>query len=256
MNRSLSRIGGGDPPSASKVVYVSDEPFVTDALTVISPRALDELLELGWLVQKQQRRAVKNPAGVQVRVDLVTLVQAAPTRAVSRRAPDSMNELYDIEGEGHRSRALMPGGGVPATNNSHIGSGSDFAGLGLDISTSKLTENAFSLGVDCAKMGGTVADCPFRRGCKPHEEWMRGFAKAGGAADQAADLASGDEAYKIGQAAGRGPADAEVQCPYPQGSYLYTRWLAGFKEVGGVHEEVGADQAPMDHLDHDDHGMV
>ena len=255
MTRSLSRASDQDPPSAMKMVYVSDTPFTTDAVTVISPRVLDDLLEVGWLVHKQARKSVTNPVGKSVRVDHITLVKAAPTRAVSRRADP--NELYDIEGEGHRARALMPGGGVPATNNSHIGTGSDFAGLGLNVLTSKLTENAFGLGADCAKMGGVMADCPFPRNSKPGEEWMRGFAKAGGAADQAADRASGDEAFRIGQAAGRGPADAEVHCPYPSGSYLYSRWLEGFKAAGGVHEELdGEDAPPAGSLGHDDGGRV
>ncbi len=105
-----------------------------------------------------------------------------------------------------------------------------------------MTENAFGMGVDCAKTGGSRDDCPFPPGNPIYVKWQNGF--AAGAADSAKQEGAAEdpvavkEAYNQGMAAAKGPEDAEVECPYPQGSFLFRSWLRGFKENGGKHEEM------------------
>lgn len=235
MTRSLSR--RSDPPESPrgpmKIVYVSETPFSTEHVTVISLNALSELLDDGWSVRKRERKKLKN-GKKSVPVDYVELekvkVTAAPRSVVRRDEPGD-----------YGSRDLSEGGFGRSIShaNSYLGGGSDFSGLpGVQMHSSRFTENAFGNGVDAAKLGQGIEDCPFPKEAAPrlHEEWMRGFhaGAADGEGTTPNDKVSGEEAFALGKRAAKGPPDLEVTCPYPQSSRLYKEWLRGFEEAGGA----------------------
>ncbi len=230
MNRSLARVPPPAPHGPTKIVYVSEIPFDTDALTVIGPKKLTELMEDGWTVRTQTRRKITNNLGKPVTVDYITLEKVVE-RAVARRREDDEDSGDSI---GTNSRSLTAGGGI-GNVGSYLGGGSDFSGMpGIEVRTSKTLDNAFGMGVDCAKTGGTINDCPFPPGDKFHEQWMRGFHEAGGSAEEGKPSQEAmAEAYGFGKRAASGPPDLEVSCPYPPNSALYAEWLRGFKDAGG-----------------------
>ncbi len=240
--RAVSVRRGDSPQGKTKIVYAwEDDPFSTDHFDVISPRQLNDLMEEGWSQLKSERRKIMHPVKKKlVSVDRITLGQegakAPPPREVARR--EEFDEMGNPTG-----RALMqPGGGHQLSRGgSYLGDGSDFAGLGLNLASSKMTENAFGMGVDCAKTGGTKDNCPFPPGNPIYTKWQNGFA-AGVADTEKQESGRGDpvaakEAYALGAAAGRLPDDAAVDCPYSQGSFLFKEWLRGFTENGGKHIE-------------------
>lgn len=225
------------PRGPSKIVYVGEKPFDTDALTVIGPKQLDKLLEEGWTVTNQEQRKVSDPKGKKVAVDRITLGKVIE-RQISRR---QQNDIVERGFLGQEERGVStPGGHSLSHANSFLGGGSDFAGLpGVQMHSSRYTENAFGNGVDCSKTGGTKDDCPFPpSAAKLREEWMRGFdagdadtLKNGGSTPN--DKIAGEEAYQMGAKSAKGDKNLEVVCPYPPGGFLYNQWVKGFSENGG-----------------------
>jgi len=94
---------------------------------------------------------------------------------------------------------------------------------------------AFGMGVDAAKLGFGVDQCPvqLKPGTMPHEQWMKGW-RAGGGQGEVAPAAAMKEAYEAGKRAAKLPEDAEVSCAYPPGTALYVEFTRGFSENGGT----------------------
>ncbi len=233
MTRALSR--QSTPPSGPmKIVYVSESPFSTEHVTVVSPNALADLLEAGWVIRKRERRKLLHPTNhSKVPVDYIELgkVVEAQERSVRRREPEDYGTSESRELSTDFSRSISHA-------NSFLGGGSDFAGLpGVQMHSSRFTENAFGAGVDAAKLGNGLEACPFpETAARLREEWQRGW--HAGTADTNGgtspnDKISGAEAFALGQRASKGPPDLEVTCPYPPGSHLYKEWIRGFSDGGG-----------------------
>ena len=66
----------------------------------------------------------------------------------------------------------------------------------------------------------------------------KGYNKAMDEDGKGADPAALAEAERLGKVAAQQPPDAEVTCPYPEGTALYNAWLQSFTKHGGEHIEI------------------
>jgi hypothetical protein len=227
-----------------KIVYVSIERITSDAIKVITPRMLDDLLEEGWTTAHQSEVEIDGRK-VQVyrlrkREDRALARRERESRAPAPRRSRDDDRRSVARREDHLpgvGNMVVPAGGVVARGgSSFLGGGSDFAGLpGIAVGGSVLVGHAFSLGADAANQGGAAEDNPFPPGAPGHHQWLDGFTRAVQQMGRTDDPASGqtDDAYAAGKRSGKMPDDAEVDCPYRHGTPQYQAWLRGFQEAGG-----------------------
>jgi hypothetical protein len=245
----FSRPAADKDPTAmpAKFVYTSDEHYgETDALDILSPKQLDAVLAEGWDIIKRGKRTVKNAAGKKVTVDYLELAKKSEERGLAR-VPRGDDEVEDLENNEPRGLSRVDSDrSLTAPGESYLGPSGDrglahLASLdpNLRIAPSLSGDFAFGQGVDAAKMGRPITACTFKRGTKPHEEWMKGYEKAMVEDGKGADPAAVKDAERLGRLAAKSTAK-EVTCPFPDGTMLYNAWLKAFTESGGDHVEVEA----------------
>ncbi len=205
----------------TKLVYVSPEHHCeSETLDILSPKQLDELLEEeGYDVIKRSNRTIKHPkTKKQVRVEYLELATKAPERGLATRGERLPASVADDVGS---SRALSTFADVMRQT-------------GVNVGSNMAAGAAYSMGVDCAKLGGHASDCPFPRGSLPYNEWMKGFAAGEGETPTAAPPEALRKAFEHGErTAKRAGKTDEVSCPYQNGTDLYDQWVEGFIAGGG-----------------------
>ena len=233
---------------SDKIVYVHPD-HESDAVTIITPKGLDALLEEGWRIQDRKRQKV---TGKMVDVLHLTKVEQRNDRGLAVRRPGGAVRRRDEDEEDHphstsmsvlgeqclpgSGGALVPRGGAPG-GGSFLGGGSDFAGMpGMQVAGSMVIQHAFSMGVDAAHAGRPESDCPWPAGDVGATQWLKGYRAGkksitGGGTDPAGGATQ--DAYDAGKQAAQGDADLQVHCPYPVGTAHYDEWLRGFSENGG-----------------------
>lgn len=234
-----------DPAMPSKFVYLSDEHFGdTPALTILSPKQLDAVLEEGWSVIRRSKKTVMGPNSRKVPVEYLELAKKSEERSLARTRPDG-DEVEDLEHNEPRGLSRVDSDrSLTAPDDSYLGPGgsrglSHLASLdpNIRVAPSLSGDFAFGQGVDAAKLGQPITACKFKAGTKPHEEWMKGYNKALEEDGKGADPAALADAYRLGKIAATSTA-AEVTCPFPPSTMLYNEWLKAFTENGGDHVEV------------------
>lgn len=242
-----------DSAMPSKFVYLSDEHFGdTPALTILSPKQLDAVLEEGWNVIRRSKKKVKDAHGRKVEVEYLELAKKSEERALARSHSSRDDEVEDLERNEPRGLSRVDGDrSLTAPDDSYLGPGgsrglSHLASLdpNIRVAPSLSGDFAFGQGVDAAKLGQPITACKFKRGTKPHEEWMKGYNKAMEEDGKGADPAALKAAYESGKRVAQIPdKNLEVTCEYPEGTMLYNEWLRGFTENGGDHvqEEANPD---------------
>ena len=219
-----------------RYVYFTHDPHLacaTDKMEILTAVQLNTLLEMdGLLVKKREKVELAHPVtGAKVKLEFLTLVQPAESRAVSisqqrrdeRQTEERALRRRDEDEEGGRANQVVSSG-------SYLGD-TAFSVPGVGKVSGNAGQMAFGLGVDSAKLGGSSDENPFPAGSLPHEEWMRGFMRGGGT--EAAEVDKTSDAYQLGKRAARGPDDLEVSCPYPNGSTPFKAWVQGFIDNGG-----------------------
>lgn len=223
----------------TKIVHVSAEHHcTTDAMDILSPKALNKLLDEGYSIIKRKKVTLKHPkTGKQATVDELQIATASEERGVATVKPERgvRPRVPDAEAPGHELSLSRP------DNGSYLGGGSVFGGImrqtGIQVGSNMAGDAAYGMGVDCAKLGGLASENPFPAGSVPHREWMNGFGAGGGDMPVASPPEALEDAFKQGKiTAKRAGKDTEVSCPYPQGTDLYSKWLEGFEAGGGTIE--------------------
>jgi ribosome modulation factor len=210
---------------SDRIVYVHPS-HTSDSVTIITPKAFDELLAEGWEIKKTDKKKIDGKG-----VDVYHLFKPSKERGIAvvgEGSPkrDEMGLVIRQESSSQR--------GLAVSNNRSFLGGSDFEGLpGVQVATSKLIQHAYSMGADAANQGQPKEACPWPAGNVAATQWLKGYASAvlNGAAG-AGEIDTKD-ALEAGKLAAKGDADLEVHCPYPANTPHYHAWLRGFKEAGG-----------------------
>jgi hypothetical protein len=230
---------------ATKIIYVSPAHHGQGPdLDILSPKALNALLEEGWDVSLTEKCKVPHPdTRKAVMVERYTLTTKNRGLTVAKKDPEREERRLARRQE-REARSLDRGlSTLPqqTDNGSFLGGGSAFRDLpGVSVINGSTPDKAFMMGVDDAYMGKPVDSNPFPPGMILHDKWRLGWEKgatAQGGGGPGTDAAPDGDAYHLGKQAAKGPKDLEVSCPYPHGTSAFSRWLQGFKDGGGEVED-------------------
>lgn len=222
--------------SASKVIYVSEDPnnlVQHAAIDIVGPKRLDELLEEGWYITKDEKTKVHHPtAGKRLTVRRILLSNERGVATTAREGTPGpvdagVNALTTAIASLVGRQQGLPG----ETGNSYLGKSIVGSVPGVKTVTQFAGQGAFGMGADSAKSGQVEDACPFPEGSIPFAEWLSGYLQAHGRANPETALA-----IQEGRQAAQGPKDAEVTCRFVRNTRQYVGWVYGFKIGGGTVE--------------------